>query len=160
DWHVPLFGLLIDKNGVTLRKCSASAVLTRHSDMRALGAQRGDRQCLGGRPVDPFSGLDGGTFRFQLASYLRVEAKAFRHRDETAPDPAQPLARNPGVAGPVVVRRFAEAGPGAFEPIRLIWAIALGRLELHFELSNETGCHRVGIALAQHTCFDEALGVE
>ncbi len=132
DRDVAFFGLLVDQHGVAMREGAAPAVLTGHPDMGPLGAQRGDRQRLGGRPVDAFAGFDRGALCFQLAGDLGVEAKALRHRHEAAPDLPQRLAGNAGIAAAIVVGSLFEPGPGAFEPIRLVRAVALRRLELTF----------------------------
>ena len=80
DRDVALFGLLIDQHRVAVRERAAAAVLAGHADMRALGAQRADRQRLGGRPVDALAALDRGALRLELPRDLAVQVKAFGHR--------------------------------------------------------------------------------
>ena len=70
------------------------------------------------------------------------------------------LAGNAGIAAAVVVRSLFEPGPRALEPVGLVRAIALGRLELSFELREKPGRHRVGLAVTQHARLDETLGIE
>ena len=66
---VALLGLLIDQHGVALGERAAAAVLAGQPDMRALGAQRAERQRLGGRPVDALRRL---SIAARLASSCRA----------------------------------------------------------------------------------------
>src|SRR5205823_12088331 len=120
---------------MAMREGAAPAVLTGQADMGSLGAQRTDRQRLGGGPIycwagDPLAGLDGGTFGVELASDLAVQMKAFRHRHEAAPDLSQQLDRCHRVAAAIIIGRGFKPGPGAPQPVGLVWAVAVGRSDL------------------------------
>ena len=128
--------------------------------MGSLGAQRGDRQCLGGRPIDPLAGFDRGELGFELAGDLGVEVEAIGHRNEPVPEFPERLGSDAGITATVIVGRLVETGPGAFEPVRLVRAIALGRLELRFEAGDKAGRHRPDLGLVDDTRRDEAAGID
>src|SRR3954469_1528090 len=113
-----------------MREGAAAAVLAGEADMRALGAEGTNRQCLGGAPVDPLAGFDRLPLSVEQAGDLAVQVKALRHACQPEPDLPQPLQRDRGVAAALTVRRSPQPGPAAFEPVGLVRPIALGGGEL------------------------------
>jgi hypothetical protein len=155
-----LFGLLIDEHGVSLREGAAPAVLAGHPDMSPLGAQRGDRQRLGGRPIDIPAGFDRGTLGFELAGYFRIEMKSLWEGDEPVSHILQYLDRDAGVTTAVITGRLVEPGPGPFEPVLPVRAIALSRLKLCFEAGDKAGSDRPNPGFVDDPRRNDAVGVD
>src|SRR5258708_31509997 len=97
---------------MAVREGAAAAVLARQADMRALGAQRADRQRLGSAPIDPVARFERGALCFELAGDLAVEVKAVGYRDKAMSDFAQQLDRRRRVAAAVVVGGRPQPRPG------------------------------------------------
>src|SRR5215471_14482983 len=128
--------------------------------MGSLCAQRGDRQRLGGCPIDALAGFDRGALCFELSGYFRIEVKALRDGDESLSQIPQYLDRDAGITATVTIGRLLEAGPCSFEPVCLVRSIIFGRLELRFEAVDETGCDRRRLSLVDNTCRDDAARID
>ncbi len=99
-------------------------------------------------------------FASSWRAILGLRRKPSGTRDQPLSQLAQQPGRDPGVAAAIAVRRRFEPGPGAFEPVRLVRAIVLGRLELGFEPGDKARRHRLRLALGEDALGDQALGID
>jgi hypothetical protein len=158
--NVFLLVLLIDEDAVALREGAAPAILAREPDRRSLGQQRAERQRLARRPIDALAGFDGFALRFELAADLAVEIEALRRLGETRAHLLQHFERHAGFAADVFAARGLEAGPGAFEPIRLVGSEIARDLEILLELFLESGDEALRLLARDHFLRRELLGVD
>ena len=87
--------------------------------------------------------------------------KVVRHRGQGLADLLQDLHRDVGVAAAgVVAARLVEPGPGAFQPVRLVRLVAVGRLELVLQALVPLADHAVGLFRRQQALADQPLGVD
>ena len=162
DRDVARFGLLIDQHRVAMRERAAAAVLAGQPDMRALGAQRADRQRLGGRPVDALAGS-----RSRRASPRAAGRSCGSGESPRAPSRARARPRaasraaTAGVAAAVVDRAPVRARPrrlrasppcsGGSSSAASNWVS---------RSATNSARHRFDLGLAQHALGDEPLGIE
>ena len=86
--------------------------------------------------------------------------EALGHTGQRGADLVQELGRDRGLAAAVVARGDREAGPGAFEPVGLVRAIALRGLEIALEPGEEVGGDRIDLGGGQEALVDQAAGID
>ena len=79
EWNISALVLLIDQNGVPLRKGSALAVLSREANPMSLPQQSAECERLGGRPVYADPRLDRRAAGVEKASDRAMNIEPFRH---------------------------------------------------------------------------------
>ncbi len=86
-----------------------------------------------------------------------VEIEAFGHRREDLAELLQALELDAGIAAPGLALGDLEAGPAAFEPVRLVGPVVLARLEFLFQHLAKIRDHLVGLAGLDDAFVDQAL---
>src|ERR1044071_4916403 len=162
EGRVTLLGVLIEQHRVALREGAAFAVLSRQAHRVAFFQQATEGKRLSRGPIDSLAGLDRlcAVVEETLDRLMDLEIRR-NHRDLLA-DRAQLLDRNAGITAARVLdlTRRLQAGPAAVEPIRLVWLVALRRLELGVEPRAPVRAHLGDLALGDNTLADQFLAVD
>ena len=147
---------------MTLREGAASHVLTGEPHIFAFGQQRAERQGFGCRPIDAFTGRNGGLLGFKLTGDLRIDVEVRRNVGDGFAHFAQGGQRHAGgfFAEFFFFGQLGQTLPFAFKPIGLIGLIAFGRLELAFQQRLEIGVDLVRLFLGQRAFLDQTLGIQ